>query len=644
MMTMLANPRRMADEVMAETIAPPPPVDYEQWAIDNIVFSKRESEFPGPYNPDLFPLNREILKALSPDDPCRIVTQMGSAQIGKTVLANIFAGGSMAMDPGDLLYTHPTEENARRWSRIKLQQMLRNTTTLQAIFTSRSRDAGDSVFYKERADGRGAILISGANSPASLSQVTMPRQVQDDLAKWETNAAGDPEKQADSRSISIEFAKIFKISTPLIKPGCRITKSYEKGSREKPYVPCPQCGHMHVLTWENLKESVDPDHPERAHFTCPANGCVIEDHHRPQMLRRVEWRAENPKAARFHRSFWQWAAYSLLVSLERIARAWIEAKGEPGAEQVFANDTAGEAYEAKGEAPPWEELKKRADAMGHRFLTIPAGGVLLTIGVDCQKDTVEWSAWAWGREMRRYLVDHGVIEGHISDVAAQSGLEGLLGKTWRNASGRDMRCDLLAIDGNAFTEDVWDWAKKHPISKVIMVRGVGSEQAPRLARVKRERDDRTGKIKKYARRFYNFGSAVLKMALYRNLEKTDPLARGFVGLPQGLDDDYFQQLTAERRIEEKRKDGFVDYKWVKHHKNEMLDSALQAEAAGIKLGVRAKSDAEWDRLEVEREAAPDAPQLDLEDAIVAGSKPAPTEEEPGATVADLAALNDIADA
>jgi hypothetical protein len=28
----------------------------------------------------------------------------------------------------------------------------------------------------------------------------MPRQVQDDLAKWELNAAGDPEQQADSRS------------------------------------------------------------------------------------------------------------------------------------------------------------------------------------------------------------------------------------------------------------------------------------------------------------------------------------------------------------------------------------------------------------------------------------------------------------
>jgi phage terminase large subunit GpA-like protein len=221
----------MAGDVMAEILNPPPPVDYLKWAEDNIVFSERESEFSGPYNRQRFRYFDEILRALSPDDPCGIASLAKSAQLGGTVLANIFTGGSMDMDPGDFLYVHPTHDNAVRWSKMKLSPMLKGTTALRKIFPMKARDGQDSVTYKERRDGRGALLISGANSPASLSQVSINRQVQDDLAKWDMNSAGDPENQADNRSQGREFAKIFKISTPMVVPGCRITSSFEAGNR-----------------------------------------------------------------------------------------------------------------------------------------------------------------------------------------------------------------------------------------------------------------------------------------------------------------------------------------------------------------------------------------------------------------------------
>ncbi len=116
----IANAERLAMEATARVLEPPPAVNYLAWAEANIVFTKRESPFPGPYNRAMFPYFDEILRALSPDDPCRIVTLVGSAQIGKTVVGNVFVGGSMAMDPCDLLLTHPTEQNATRWSKLKL--------------------------------------------------------------------------------------------------------------------------------------------------------------------------------------------------------------------------------------------------------------------------------------------------------------------------------------------------------------------------------------------------------------------------------------------------------------------------------------------------------------------------------------------
>jgi hypothetical protein len=57
---------------LTNTLKPPPPVDYEKWAVDNVSFSDRESQFPGPYNPNRFRPFTEIYKALSPAEPCRI--------------------------------------------------------------------------------------------------------------------------------------------------------------------------------------------------------------------------------------------------------------------------------------------------------------------------------------------------------------------------------------------------------------------------------------------------------------------------------------------------------------------------------------------------------------------------------------------
>lgn len=619
----ISNAARLAMEAQARALTPPPPVDYVAWAQQNIVFSERESPFPGPYNRKLFPYFDEVLRALSPDDPCRTVTLKGSAQIGKTVVANVFTGGSLSMDPGDFLYTHPTEENARRWSKMKLRPMLLGTAALRDIFPQKPRDGADSVLYKERKDGLGAILISGANSPASLSQVTMKRQAQDDLAKWEMNTAGDPESQADNRSRAHEFAKILKVSTPLVLPGCRISKSFEAGSQEHPYVPCPECDHFQVLEWENMHEHLDAEHPEKAHFTCVECGCEIHQHHRPKMLARLEWRSHNESAKRAHRSFWIWSAYSFLQSFERIAREWLKAKGDSAAEQTFANDTCGTAYKAQGEAPPWEALRDRGAESSYPKGTIPTGALVITLGIDVQQDRVEWQLVGFGRDFRRFVVDVGVIPGHITDKKCIETLDALLKNTWQNQQGRRIGVDMSAIDGNAWTEDVWAFARRHPHSKLIMVRGRGEDSAPRLARVKKERNERTGKLLKYAKRFYNFGASIMKMALYRDAVKSDPLQAGFISFPRGLDDEYFRQFTSESRKPKKR-NGFTFYSWVKDPSiaNEALDTMLQAEAAATKFGVRSLPDAIWLRLEQEREVPLNPAQGDLEDLINTGN-PAP---------------------
>lgn len=645
----LASADLLLADALADVLMPPPPVNYLEWAKDNIVFSERISAKPGAYNEASFPFFSGILEALSPEDPCQIVSLVKSAQVGGTVAANIFTLGSMAMDPGDLLYVHPTEGNAIKWSRQKLTPLLKETTSLSPLFPQTSREGSNSVLYKERKDGRGAISAAGANSPASLSMVSPKRQVQDDLAKWENNQAGDPEMQSDSRSKAFFNRKVFKISTPLVIPGCRITRNWLEGSQEEYHVPCPHCGHLQALRWENMEPHLDPAQPDKAAFLCVADGCggFIEEHHRAQICKPVHlggqarWVARFPERKAWHRSFYLWVAYSALESWGELARRWFAVKAGKSAdaesreaEQVFWNDYLGKPFEGVGETLPWEDLRDRAAETGYKRGVVPPGALVLTIGVDVQGDRVEWQLVGWGKSRQRYVIDVGVIDaftvppggnphsGHISEPEVRQMLDQLLARTWPDFLGNRRGVDMLAIDGNYSTSDVFEWARKHPLSKVIMIRGVPQEYAAILAQVRGDKNNK-GKERKYRRRFYNLAVSVLKLHLYRGLKKTDPESTGYVHFCRALPDEYFVQLVSERRVPKKGRNGITHYQWdlPDGTRNEMLDTMNAAQAAAYRLGVFQWDEDDWLTLAARLEVPPASPQLDLEDIAVQPPEP-----------------------
>lgn len=606
----------------ATGLRPPPPIDYTAWAEQNIVFGA-DSPLPGKYDSRYFPFFREPLACLQPDHGCREVVILKSAQIGGTVIAQVFVGASIDQDPSPILYVHPTIDNGLRWIRTKWNPFVRQSDSLRALFSfEKTKDTSNTVFFKERRDQRGHLLVSGANSAASLSMVSFPRQVQDDLAKWENNDSGDPEGQADSRSQAYEWAKILKISTPHLEGACRITKAWKRSDQRKYHVPCPHCGHEHPLEWENFKKSLeDGMDPLKAHFTCPECGGIIEHHHKEEMVKNGRWVAADPSSR--VPGFYIWSAYSPVFSWSRIAEEWFKAKDTPELEHRFMNDVVGLAYEQKGEAPPWKDIKARAG--GYERGIIPAGALLLTIGVDCQGDRVEWLLKGFGPEHRRYTIEHGVIDGHISEERAQKALNALLSRKWRNVAGRYLVADMMAIDANYDTEIVMEWAKTKPESQVMAIRGARGEHVPILTPVKRERR-LNGKIVPNQKRFWNIGVSALKSALYKHLEKTDPINRGFCAFPDGLDDDYFIQLCSEKRVIRQLKGGYVQITWEKipGTRNEILDMEIYAEAAARRRGWATMSEENWENLRAERETPPPDRQLDmLEQNMIPQNAPKP---------------------
>ena len=598
-----ANPTELVGAILASGLKPPPAIDLVGWATRNVRFGA-ESPFPGPFDPGRLPFYRRLLEVLSPDHPARVVVLRGSAQIGKTVIEEIFLGGTEDLDPCPFLFVHPTESNAHRWVRSKWWPRVRITPALSRIFAGRSsKEGGASLMLQERKDGRGMLIVSSANSAASLSMVSARRQVQDDLSLWEDLPEGDPEGLADDRSKAFAWGKIFKVSTPNLAHKCRISDAFVRGTQEYLHVPCPHCGYRHPLEWEQFRARAEVD-PTQAFFVCPECGGVIEEQHRAAIVASGEWVAHNPNPEPGWVSFHLWAAYAGLESWEILARSWHAAKGDPADEKRVTNTTGGEPYEQPGEAPPWEELKARAEKSGRARGVVPFGALLLTMTLDCQDEYIDGVVCGWGRDLRRWVIERVRIEGHISSPEARAELNEMVDRAWPTDAGARRRVDLTGIDANAWTDDVFDWAKGFPKTRVVMVRGVAGDAAPSLAFVRKERR-RDGRLIKYQGRFFNIGVNGLKGGLYKFLRVSDPDARGYVDFPAGLEDDYFEQLTAEKRTPVVNRKGFTVYQWIKprNQRNEALDVMVYAEALGGKLGWRTLTPAQWAALEAEREVA-----------------------------------------
>ena len=123
------------------------------------------------------------------------------------------------------------------------------------------------------------------------------------------------------------------------------------------------------------------DKPAKAVYKCPHCHHEITEQEKLLMLQQGEWRptAEGPPGVR---GFHLWEGYSPWSSFGEIATDFIEAKrGGRDTLQQWVNESLGETFEEdQGERPEWATLQARAEP--YHVLSVPAGGVFLTAGVD----------------------------------------------------------------------------------------------------------------------------------------------------------------------------------------------------------------------------------------------------------------------
>lgn len=645
-MGFLTSAESVIAQALAQAIAPPPPPDITRWCEENIVFDAR-SPMPGPFRIERFPFLREIHEVLSPEHPAREVTVRGSAQWGKTVsIINPTVGAWHEYGPVDSLVVHPTTSSATEWVDNKWLPMRRQAPSLREIFgDGRGGDQKDAKFNQETLARNGSLKIASAGSPDDLAGTTRRLVILDDLSKFEMTAKGDPETMAASRAASFEDAKFLRVSTPLIKGTCRISRSYDRSDRRLYNVPCPHCGHMAPLTWPNFLRNLNPERLHAACFSCDDCGAEIRHADKERIVGAGRWVPTNPGGDHPGFHLWRayapqrdwasiaveyarvmgWGALSLSGDTEEALREQVEAETE----QTFWNDVLGLPYEQASKGPDWEALRDRVEnapeGEGLPRGIVPAHGVILTAGVDCQLDRTEVHITAFGANYQRWAVDYIVIPHHIDSAEGRAALDALLKTTWRTERGWRLPLDMMAIDGGTYTEAVWAYSKRWPWSRVIIVKGASTQTGPVMAPQKFERRN-DGRAKRAQKRAFMLNVSQLKADFYAWLEKDDPLERGFVHFARGLGDEYFRQITSEVRTLKRNPAGVMVSRWdvvEPTRRNEGLDTMNYAEAAARRLGWTSMTAEQWGALEAER--GQDAPE-DQPDLFDGSVKMAPVED------------------
>ncbi len=104
---------------------------------------------------------------------------------------------------------------------------------------------------------------------------------------------------------------------------------------------------------------------------------------------------------------------------------------------------------------------------------VPLGGLLLTAGADVQRDRVEVSVWAWGREKECWLVEHRVPRGDPGRPEVWKAAQPrLVAESWPSEAGPELRLKGLAIDSGYATQEVYAWVRTQSASLVFAVKGV----------------------------------------------------------------------------------------------------------------------------------------------------------------------------
>ena len=444
---------------LADGFRPNPRLTVSEWADRHRLLTTVSSAEAGPWRTDRTPYLREIMDTLGVSSPVTRTVFAKGAQIGGTECGNNWIGYVIAHVPGPMLCLMPTDSTAEDNVRMRIDPLIDSTPAIRERVPERGGKEGGNTLRRKDFPG-GMLAIRGANAPGNLRSLPIRFLFLDEVDAYQLDLGGegDPVELATARARTFGAKrKQFEVSTPTIEGRSRIWAAYEETDRRRYFVPCPHCDDYQVIEWARIKWDDDTSAP---YLACATNGCVIEERHKPRMLAAGEWRAtaecDDPNVRGYHLSalYSPLGWYSWRQARDDFRKA-VEAK-DPSRLKTWTNTVLGECWAEKGEAPPWEALYARRESYPRNH--VPRDGLVLTAGVDVQKDRVELEIRAWGPRLESWSIDHRVFTGDPSrldgDRSPWPHVADVLSESWPHELGGRIGMSTMAVDTGYETQAV----------------------------------------------------------------------------------------------------------------------------------------------------------------------------------------------
>ena len=562
------NPEGVAELFRRVRIAlsPPPKLKPSEWAEQKCRIPAGNA-LPGPVRFRNAPFQKEPLD-LCVDPDVHTITLDWGAQVGKTQTQLMAQGYFIDQDPQSMMLLQPSQGDLKTWLNAKFNPMIESTPSLKdKIAQPRGRDGVNNQEMKSYPGG--FLMFAWSGSPKTMRQRSAPKIFADETDGYEVTDEGHPIGLIWQRAATFGDQRLlFQTSTPTIKGESHIEAAFEDGDRRRWFVPCPHCDHKQYFKWGQVhwdKDKETGEHlPETAGYACEDCGAIWNDAERFAAIRAGEWIAEKP--FRGHASFHLPELASLFRKMQDIVQSFIEKKAQNSL-QTFVNVSLAETWEEEGEELDEDTLYNRREKYP---APVPQGGIVLCCGVDVQDDRIEGEVVAYGLGGETWGVEEFIFHGDPGKPELWKRLDEKLQDRYLHESGVDLPISATAIDsGGHYTDEVYKFVKKSR-SRVYAVKGSSTKGQPIAGR--------PSKRNKAKINLFPVGTDTAKTRIFRNLGIADH-GPGFCHFPMEYDEEYFAQLTAEKRITRYRK-GFPYYEWVKTRpRNEALDRRVYSLAA-----------------------------------------------------------------
>lgn len=599
--------KRTADEAAARInaavskavkgFAPPEDLSVDEWADKYRRLSPESSAEAGPWRTSRTPYLKEPMRAFT-DPKVRKIVMVAASQVGKSELEMNIIGYIIDQDPGSILYVHPTIDDARKFSRLRVAPMIRDSKPLrEKVHDVKARDSGNTILQKSFPGGM--LTLTGSNSASALASTPARYIIGDERDRWAASAGteGDPWALAEARQATFYNAKAIEVSTPTIKGASNIEKSYYGGTQERWRHRCPECGEFSEIVFENIHFEPEARRVRGkkvwslkggVSWICPECGCVIPE----ETMRRqpAKWVADNPDAyQKGVRSFWLNAFSSPWTPWEKIVLKFLDAKNDPQRLKVVFNTLLGQLWEDRGDLEDEDTMLARREDYGVHPdgspVELPDGVLVLTCGVDTQDNRLEYEIVGHGKYGETWGIGRGVIMGRPDTPEVWERLDGVIDHVYTFKNGKGLKISITCVDsGGHFAQEVYEACRMRQSKRVFAIKGRSGDGVPYTAPPSKISIRGNKRITCW---LYVLGVDSGKTIVMSNLKVQEPGPKycHFSRNPDaGYDSAYFTGLLSEK-LELSHTSRGDRWMWVKipgHERNEPLDCRNYA-LAGLRI-------------------------------------------------------------